>query len=150
MPVSIGGDPKLVRDPLVCPPIIGVAHGVPCYILRERGGHLSKNALRLEVHMKPVRAMHEGFCHLQVVLDQHATGSSGTPDREVQLILPPVKWGTAVCLDKRVGLDEGSLVFLKYVDELCLEARGNTKAPAGAIHLDCSDSDVRLGEVRSP
>ena len=72
VPVGIWGDPKLIRNPLVGLPVIRVACGVPCFVLREWGRHLGKDPARLEVYMEPVHATHEGFCHLQVVLDRDA------------------------------------------------------------------------------
>ena len=80
--------------------------------------------------------------------DRHATARRRTPDSKVELVLPPVNWGTAPCLDKSICLDKRHLIFVKDVNETGREACRGHEASIGSD--ESPDSFISFSEACRP
>ena len=82
----------------------------------------------LEVHVKCVQTVNHGVWCCEMVLDRHPTSRGQAPNSEVDLLLPPVHWHSAPCLDEDIQVNFGCFVFFKDVHELRPEIDRHTKA----------------------
>ena len=88
-PVGARCHSELGAEPLVGPGIVGILIPRMRFFSRRGDLQLLKNAPSGEVNMEAIRK--ERICGLEVVLNRDATSGGGTPNREVQLVLPPIE-----------------------------------------------------------
>ena len=88
-PVGARCHSELGAEPLVGPGIVGVL--VPRTGLVPRGGDLElhKQTPRRIVNVEAIQTAEEGVCGLEMVISRDPAASSGAPEGEIVLALPP-------------------------------------------------------------